>query len=61
MTELVARPLLNLYWPELAGIVQPLGGEYAGRRELFESLPFPSGYGVEFGLLVDTRRTAWTR
>jgi glucosyl-3-phosphoglycerate synthase len=54
VTELVARPLLNLYWPELAGIVQPLGGEYAGRRELFESLPFPSGYGVEFGLLVDT-------
>jgi glucosyl-3-phosphoglycerate synthase len=54
VTELVARPLLNLYWPELAGVVQPLGGEYAGRRELFESLPFPSGYGVEFGLLVDT-------
>jgi glucosyl-3-phosphoglycerate synthase len=54
VTELVARPLLNLYWPELAGFVQPLGGEYAGRRELFESLPFPCGYGVEFGLLVDT-------
>jgi glucosyl-3-phosphoglycerate synthase len=54
VTELVARPLLNLYWPELAGIVQPLGGEYAGRRELLESLPFPCGYGVEFGLLVDT-------
>jgi glucosyl-3-phosphoglycerate synthase len=54
VTELVARPLLNLYWPELAGLVQPLGGEYAGRRELFESLPFSCGYGVEFGLLVDT-------
>ena len=54
VTELVARPLLNLYWPELAGFVQPLGGEYAGRRELLESLPFPCGYGVEFGLLVDT-------
>lgn len=54
VTELVARPLLNLYWPELAGVVQPLGGEYAGRRSLLESLPFPCGYGVEFGLLVDT-------
>lgn len=54
VTELVARPLLNLYWPELAGFVQPLGGEYAARRDLLESLPFPCGYGVEFGLLVDT-------
>jgi glucosyl-3-phosphoglycerate synthase len=54
VTELVARPLLNLYWPELSGFVQPLGGEYAARRELLESLPFPCGYGVEFGLLVDT-------
>ncbi|MBS2965602.1 glucosyl-3-phosphoglycerate synthase [Actinocrinis puniceicyclus] len=54
VTELVARPLLNLYWPQLAGFVQPLGGEYAGRRALLESLPFPSGYGVEFALLVDT-------
>jgi glucosyl-3-phosphoglycerate synthase len=54
VTELVARPLLNLYWPELAGFVQPLGGEYAGRRQLLESLPFPCGYGVEFALLVDT-------
>ncbi len=54
VTELVARPLLNLYWPDLAGFVQPLGGEYAGRRELLESLPFPCGYGVEFALLVDT-------
>jgi glucosyl-3-phosphoglycerate synthase len=53
VTELVARPLLNLYWPQLAGFVQPLGGEYAGRRELLESLPFPCGYGVEFALLVD--------
>jgi len=54
VTELVARPLLNLYWPQLSGFVQPLGGEYAGRRELLESLPFPCGYGVEFALLVDT-------
>jgi glucosyl-3-phosphoglycerate synthase len=54
VTELVARPLLNMYWPDLAGFVQPLGGEYAARRTLLERLPFPCGYGVEFGLLVDT-------
>ena len=53
VTELVARPLLNLYWPLLAGFVQPLGGEYAARRSLLERLPFPTGYGVEIGLLVD--------
>ena len=54
VTELVARPLLNLHWPELAGVVQPLAGEYAARRSLLVSLPFPSGYGVELALLVDT-------
>ena len=54
VTELVARPLLNLYWPELAGVIQPLAGEYAARRSLLERLPFPVGYGVEFALLVDT-------
>ena len=53
VTELVARPLLNAFWPELAGFVQPLSGEYAGRRELLEQVPFASGYGVELGLLVD--------
>jgi glucosyl-3-phosphoglycerate synthase len=53
VTELVARPLLNLHWPQLAGFVQPLGGEYAARRSLLERLPFPVGYGVELGLLVD--------
>jgi glucosyl-3-phosphoglycerate synthase len=56
VTELVARPLIALHWPQLAGFVQPLGGEYAARRPLLESLPFPTGYGVEFGLLVDTWR-----
>jgi glucosyl-3-phosphoglycerate synthase len=54
VTELVARPLLALHWPALTGFVQPLGGEYAARRSLLEQLPFPCGYGVEFGLLVDT-------
>ncbi len=53
VTELVARPLLNQFWPELAGFVQPLGGEYAARRGVLEQVPFAGGYGVELGLLVD--------
>lgn len=53
VTELMARPLLNLHWPQLAGFVQPLGGEYAARRSLLEQLPFPVGYGVELGMLID--------
>lgn len=57
VTELVARPLLNLHWPLLAGFVQPLGGEYAVRRSLLEQLAFPVGYGVELGLLVDALHT----
>ena len=56
VTELVARPMINLHWPELAGFVQPLSGEYAARRELLEQLPFPTGYGVEIGMLVDALR-----
>ncbi|MGW7071452.1 glucosyl-3-phosphoglycerate synthase [Streptomyces sp. NPDC054855] len=57
VTELMARPLLNMHWPQLAGFVQPLGGEYAARRSLLERLPFPVGYGVELGLLVDALHT----
>ncbi|MGK5440896.1 glucosyl-3-phosphoglycerate synthase [Micromonospora sp. URMC 105] len=53
VTELMARPLLNLFWPELAGFVQPLAGEYAGRREVLEQVPFVSGYGVETAMLID--------
>jgi glucosyl-3-phosphoglycerate synthase len=56
VTELVARPMINLHWPELAGFVQPLSGECAARRQLLEQLPFPTGYGVEIGMLVDTLR-----
>ena len=56
VTELMARPLLNTLFPELAGVVQPLAGEYAGRRTLLEALPFAAGYGVETGLLIDTYR-----
>lgn len=53
VTELMARPLLNLFWPSLAGLVQPLSGEYAGRRSVLERVPFFTGYGVEIGLLID--------
>src|SRR6185437_11254747 len=54
VTELVARPLLSMWWPELASVVQPLAGEWAARRELMESLPIPVGYGVELATLMDT-------
>ncbi|MGV0793399.1 glucosyl-3-phosphoglycerate synthase [Mycolicibacterium sp. XJ1819] len=54
VTELVARPLLTALRPELGGVLQPLGGEYAGTRELLTSVPFAPGYGVEIGLLIDT-------
>lgn len=53
VTELLARPLINALRPELAGVVQPLGGEYAATREFLESVPFAAGYGVEIGLLLD--------
>ena len=58
VTELMARPLINLFFPELSGIIQPLSGEYAGRRELLESLPFFTGYAVEIGLLIDILEAA---
>jgi len=54
VTELVARPLLAALRPELSSVVQPLGGEYAGRRELLAAIPFAPGYGVEIGILLDT-------
>jgi glycosyltransferase involved in cell wall biosynthesis len=53
VTELVARPLINMFWPHLAGLIQPLSGEYAGRRSLLEEVPFFTGYAVEMGLLID--------
>jgi glucosyl-3-phosphoglycerate synthase len=53
VTELMARPLLSALRPELSGVVQPLGGEYAVSREFAESVPFAAGYGVEIGLLLD--------
>ncbi|MFT4286969.1 glucosyl-3-phosphoglycerate synthase [Nocardioides sp.] len=54
VTELVARPLIALEWPALAGLVQPLAGEWAVRRSLFASLSVPTGYAVELAALVDT-------
>ncbi|MBB4910641.1 glucosyl-3-phosphoglycerate synthase [Actinophytocola algeriensis] len=56
VTEILVRPLINVFWPELAGFVQPLAGEYAVRRSVLERLPFSTGYGVELGLLVDALR-----
>jgi glucosyl-3-phosphoglycerate synthase len=58
VTELTARPLLNLHFPELAGVVQPLAGECAARRTLLEALPFAADYGVEIAMLIDTLRHA---
>ena len=56
VTELLARPLINLHLPELAAFSQPLAGEVAGRRALLESLAFPVGYGVEIAMLIDAHR-----
>jgi glucosyl-3-phosphoglycerate synthase len=53
VTELVIRPLFSLFFPELTQILQPLSGEYAGFRELFEKVPFPIGYGIETSLILD--------
>jgi len=53
VTEILIRPLFSQFFPDLAGIIQPLSGEYAGHRELLEQIPFPIGYGVETGMLID--------
>lgn len=53
VTELLVRPFLNMFYPDLALLAQPLSGEYAGRRAVLEQVPFFSGYGVEVGLLID--------
>jgi glucosyl-3-phosphoglycerate synthase len=57
VNHLLARPALALFYPELAGVRQPLAGEVAARRELLERLPFFTGYGVEVGMLIDVWRT----
>jgi glucosyl-3-phosphoglycerate synthase len=53
VTELVVRPLFSLFFPELTQIIQPLSGEYAGYREIFEKIPFPIGYGIETSMILD--------
>ncbi len=53
VSEILIRPLVSLFYPELAAILQPLSGEYAARRQTLESLPFPTGYGVEIAHLID--------
>ena len=52
-TELVARPLLSMYFPEIADLQQPLAGEFAGRRSMLEAIPFATGWGVVIGMLID--------
>ena len=53
VTELTSRPMLNLFYPQLSGVIQPLSGEYGGKREVLEKLEFTSGYGVETSLLIE--------
>ena len=55
VTELTARPLLSAFFPELAAFVQPLAGEVAARRSLFERIPFATGYAVETAMLLHAR------
>ncbi len=57
VSEILVRPLLSLFYPELTAFLQPLSGEYAARREVFRSLPFPGGYGVELAHLIDLSRS----
>ncbi|MFT4177033.1 MAG: glucosyl-3-phosphoglycerate synthase [Luteolibacter sp.] len=57
VSEILIRPLLSLFYPELSAIYQPLSGEYAARRTLLETLPFPVGYGVEIAHLIDLHHT----
>src|SRR5699024_12108763 len=57
VTEILIRPLFSLYFPELTGIIQPLSGEYAVRREVLEQINFPIGYGVETSHLIEDRKS----
>lgn len=53
VTELTAKPMIKIFFPELAGLAQPLGGVIAARRALLKALRFEDGYGVDVGLLID--------
>ena len=57
VTELTAKPLFNLFYPELAGFVQPLAGEFVAYKELFCSIPFLTGYAVETGMMIDVLKS----
>jgi glucosyl-3-phosphoglycerate synthase len=59
VSEILVRPLISLFYPELSAILQPLSGEYAARRQLLESLAFPTGYGVEIAHLIDLARSGF--
>ena len=56
-TELVARPLLSMFFPDIADLQQPLAGEFAGRRSMLEAIPFATGWGVEIGMIIDMATT----
>jgi glucosyl-3-phosphoglycerate synthase len=58
VTELMAKPLLNFFYPELTGFVQPLAGEFAANRDLLYRTPFLTGYGVEIAILIDVLEDA---
>lgn len=53
VTEILIRPLFSLFYPELTAILQPLSGEYAGRRSILEQIPYPVGYGIETAMIID--------
>lgn len=57
VSEILIRPLISLFYPELAAVIQPLAGEYAARRSVLENLPFPTGYGVEIAHLIDLTKS----
>ena len=53
VTELCARPIINMFYPELSGFIQPLGGEYGGYRDILENVEYMTGYGVEVNILIE--------
>jgi glucosyl-3-phosphoglycerate synthase len=61
VTELMQKPLFNLFYPELTGFVQPLAGEYVAPRNLFCAIPFMTGYAVETGIMIDVLRAVGLR
>jgi glucosyl-3-phosphoglycerate synthase len=56
VTEILTRPTFSLFYPDLSAFIQPLSGEYAGRRSVLERIPFPVGYGIETAMLIDIHK-----